>query len=123
MDNASFEPEALIDGDCCVSYHPNPDLVHIPLNRLSKWCIVVTYYGVIVLRHDDVAVALWVVLGYVINIALSFSLNQIIYQDWRLDSEVASGPGMPYFHAQPISFTNYMFQLLDDWDLMHSAME
>ncbi|KAI3771303.1 hypothetical protein L6452_02465 [Arctium lappa] len=59
----------------------------------------------LIVWHDDVAVAVWVVLGYVINIALSFSLNQIIYQDRRLDFEVASGPGMPSFHSQSISFT------------------
>ncbi|KVI08820.1 hypothetical protein Ccrd_012812 [Cynara cardunculus var. scolymus] len=103
--NASFELEALIDGDGGVSYYPKPGLLHILLNRLSKWCIAATY-GVIVLRHDNVAVAVWAVLGSVLNIALSLALKQIIYQDrpdpevrwWALSSpSYGFAPAIPWF--------------------------
>ncbi|KAJ9541000.1 hypothetical protein OSB04_027506 [Centaurea solstitialis] len=87
-----------------ISYHPKSGLLHILLNGLSKWCIAATYYGVVVLRHDDgLAVAVWAVIGSVLNVALSFVLKQIIRQD-RPVSEVCSGPGMPSSHAQSISF-------------------
>ena len=55
----------------------------------------------ILLRQDDLA--LWAVLGSILNVLLSFTLKQLINQE-RPDPEVCSGPGMPSAHAQSISF-------------------
>lgn len=67
----------------------------------SIWCTALTYGGVILLRQDDLA--LWAVVGSILNVVLSFTLKQIFNQE-RPVSEVCSGPGMPSTHAQSISF-------------------
>ncbi|KAL8193786.1 hypothetical protein R6Q57_026478 [Mikania cordata] len=94
------EQDVLIDG-VRESNRQTACVLHIVLNRLSIWCVAVTYCGVILLRQDDLAP--WAIVGSVLNIILSFTLKQILNQE-RPVSEVCSGPGMPSTHAQSISF-------------------
>ncbi|XP_071739116.1 lipid phosphate phosphatase epsilon 2, chloroplastic-like [Rutidosis leptorrhynchoides] len=96
----AFEQEAFMEssGD---SYHQTANVIHLVFNRLSIWFIAATYGGVILLRQDDLA--LWAVVGSVLNVVLSIILKHIINQE-RPYSDVYSGPGMPSTHAQSISF-------------------
>lgn len=67
--STAFELEALIDSSG-VSFHQTAGVLHILLNRVSKWCVLLSYSGLILLRHDDVAlwaVLLWAVLGWIWN--------------------------------------------------------
>ncbi|KAI3519228.1 hypothetical protein L1887_08255 [Cichorium endivia] len=110
--STAFEQEALIDSSG-VSFHQTAGVLHILLNRVSKWCVLVSYSGFILLRHDDVA--LWAVLGSVLNVILSFTLKKIINQE-RPASEVGCGPGMPSSHAQSVSFaTIFMILSIIGW--------
>ncbi|KAK1410430.1 hypothetical protein QVD17_36967 [Tagetes erecta] len=94
--------------DCKETNRRTPCVLHIVLNRSSIWCVAVAYYGVILLRQDDLAT--WAVLGSMLNVILSFALKQILNQE-RPVSEVCSGPGMPSTHAQSISFAAIFFIL------------
>ncbi|CAH1412829.1 unnamed protein product [Lactuca virosa] len=105
--STSFEHEASIDSND-VSFHRTVGALHIALNRVSKWCILVSFGGFILLRDDNQA--LWAVLGSVLNVVLSFTLKKIINQE-RPVSEVYCGPGMPSSHAQSISFAT-IFMIL-----------
>ncbi|KAJ0703489.1 putative phosphatidate phosphatase [Helianthus annuus] len=102
----AFEQEVLIDSGS--ESNRQTSCVHIVLNRSSIWCVAVTYYGVILLRRDDLALS--GIVGSVLNVLLSFTLKQILNQE-RPVSEVCSGPGMPSTHAQSISFAAIFFIL------------
>ncbi|XP_071739119.1 lipid phosphate phosphatase epsilon 2, chloroplastic-like [Rutidosis leptorrhynchoides] len=96
----AFEHEAFLEsGEDC--YHQTANDIHLVINNLSIWFIAATYGGVILLRQDDLA--LWAVIGAVLNVLLSFVLKRILNQE-RPYSDVCSGPGMPSTHAQSISF-------------------
>ncbi|XP_023749084.1 lipid phosphate phosphatase epsilon 2, chloroplastic [Lactuca sativa] len=110
--STSFEQKASIDSNG-VSFHRTVGVLHIALNRVSKWCILVSFGGFILLRDDNQA--LWAVLGSVLNVVLSFTLKKIINQE-RPVSEVSCGPGMPSSHAQSISFaTIFMILSIVGW--------
>nr|XP_043639121.1 lipid phosphate phosphatase epsilon 1, chloroplastic-like [Erigeron canadensis] len=85
--------------------------------KLSKWITAVTFGGLILLRHDGLA--LWAATGSVTNFLLSVILKRILKQE-RPVSQVSSGPGMPSSHAQSIFFS-LVFVILSVIELMGSS--
>nr|XP_043607209.1 lipid phosphate phosphatase epsilon 1, chloroplastic-like [Erigeron canadensis] len=109
-----LEQEALIDNsnnNGGVSFHQTVGGLHVLLNKLSKWVVAVTFGGLILVRHD--VLALWAAMGSVLNVMLSVALKKILKQE-RPVSGGTSGHGMPSSkdrygmpssHAQSIFFT------------------
>ncbi|GKA68852.1 lipid phosphate phosphatase epsilon 1, chloroplastic [Tanacetum coccineum] len=108
----AFEHTVLIDS-CGDLNRPTAAVLHGVFNRLSLRFVVISYGVVILLRQDDLA--LWAVLGSILNVLLSFTLKQLINQE-RPDPEVRSGPGMPSTHAQSISFAAaFIILSINEW--------
>ncbi|PWA86087.1 phosphatidic acid phosphatase type 2/haloperoxidase [Artemisia annua] len=108
----AFEHKVLIDS-CGDLNRPTAAVLHSVFNRLSLRFIVVSYGVVILLRQDDLA--LWAVLGSILNVLLSFTLKHLIKQE-RPDPQVCSGPGMPSTHAQSISFAvTFIILSINEW--------
>lgn len=101
---SAFEQEVLIDNGG-VSFHQTAGGLHTILNRLSRWVVAATFGGVLLLRHD--ALALWAAMGSVLNVILSITLKQILKQE-RPVPDVSSGHGMPSSHAQSIFFATVL---------------
>ncbi|KAI3712878.1 hypothetical protein L1987_71446 [Smallanthus sonchifolius] len=98
---SALEQEALIENEG-VAFHRTVGGLHAVVNLLSKWIVAVTFGGLVILRHD--VVALWAAMGSVLNLILSVTLKQILKQE-RPVSRVSSGHGMPSSHAQSIFYT------------------
>ncbi|MFS8034153.1 putative phosphatidate phosphatase [Helianthus anomalus] len=97
---SALEQEALIENGG-VAFHQTLGGLHAVVNLLSKWIVAVTFGGLLLLRHD--ALALWAAMGSVINMVLSVTLKKILKQE-RPDSRLSSGHGMPSSHAQAIFY-------------------
>ncbi|KAI3700432.1 hypothetical protein L2E82_45060 [Cichorium intybus] len=82
--STAFELEALIDSSG-VSFHQRVGVLHILLNRVSKWCVLLSYSELILLRHDDVA--LWAVL----LVDLECPKIEIRYQNLNVETFVHVG--------------------------------
>ncbi|KAD3640745.1 hypothetical protein E3N88_29968 [Mikania micrantha] len=98
---SALEQEALVEnGD--VSFHQTAGGLQAIVNRLSKWIVALAFGGLLLLRHDGLA--LWAAMGSVINMMLSVILKKIFKQE-RPVSRSSSTHGMPSSHAQAIFYT------------------
>ncbi|GKA84725.1 phosphatidic acid phosphatase/chloroperoxidase [Tanacetum coccineum] len=100
MEVSELKLRGLIDNNSAL-FHQTSNELHTTLNRLSKWIVSGTLCGIILLRHDSLA--LWAATGSVSNFILSITLKKILKQE-RPVSEVSSGHGMPSSHSQSIFF-------------------
>ncbi|KAL8200433.1 hypothetical protein R6Q57_011772 [Mikania cordata] len=98
---SALEQEALVENDG-VSFHQTAGGLQAIVNRLSKWIVALAFGGLLLLRHDGLA--LWAAMGSVINMMLSVILKKIFKQE-RPVSRSSSTHGMPSSHAQAIFYT------------------
>ncbi|KAI7727508.1 hypothetical protein M8C21_026359 [Ambrosia artemisiifolia] len=97
----TLEQEVLIDSGSESSQRMA--CVHIILNRSSIWCVAVTYYGVILLRKDDLALS--AIVGSVSNVLLTFTLMQILNQERpvaKAEKKTVKYVGEPVTHLESI---------------------
>ncbi|XP_062155844.1 lipid phosphate phosphatase epsilon 2, chloroplastic [Alnus glutinosa] len=97
-----LQQETFVDGSPKFRRELMADGLEPTLNRMSKWLVAGLFGGVILWRHD--AVAIWAAMGSVLNSMLSIILKRILNQE-RPVSTLRSDPGMPSTHSQSIFFT------------------